>query len=121
MGHPWLGFRWTAAGGGAVQEGGGGRWHGRLRRRGSAWEAAAARLGVGGGEAWRPWEAAAGVLASRTCMGCGAFSFLFCRREGEYIGFFLFHRHSALRMERSEGGVGQDRTHFRRHLSCWLG
>jgi len=77
------------AGGGAVQEGGGGCWHGRLWRRGSVWEAAATRLGVGGSEAWRPWEAAAvGALAGRACMGRGAFSFSCRRREGERGSIF---------------------------------
>ena len=69
-----------------VSADGGGRWHGRLRRRGSAWEAAAARLGVGGGEAWRPWEAAAaGVLAGRAWMAAGLFPF---RAVGERGSIF---------------------------------
>ena len=33
-------------------EGGGGCWRCRLRQRGSTWEAAMARLGMAGGEAW---------------------------------------------------------------------
>jgi len=73
MGHPWLGFRRAAA----------------LCRR-----AAVARLGVGGGEGWRPWEAAAaGALVGRACMGREPFSFSWCRREGErgsiFWGFFF--------------------------------
>ena len=59
----------VTVGGGAVQGGDGGSWHGRQRRRALAWEAATTGAGTGvggGGGRWRgrrrrtlAWEAAA--------------------------------------------------------------